>query len=218
MDRERIEAYQKYKKRRTKTWLIMMVAFILVLCGVAGTTLAWLKAETTPVVNTFSPSNIEVQLKETTGTEYKMVPGCVVDKDPKAWVTAESEDCYLFIKVEKSENFDAYIDYQIDTQWNVLQNHSEIYYICIDSADAKGTDTTGSSKYNILGEGNKEYDGVTYQWADNQVLVKPTVTKQMMDALGADKPTLDFTAYAVQLYKDNINRFTPEEAWKMVQP
>lgn len=219
MNRERIEDYQKYKKHRTKTIVAVMTAFVLLVCGMAGTTLAWLQSETKPVVNTFSPSNIEVKLEETTGTDYKMVPGCVIDKNPKAWVTETSEDCYLFIKVEKSENFDQYIDYAIDGQWTLLDKdkYPDIYYICIDQNGKKGTDA-GTNKYNILGAGSKEYSNVSYHWASNQVLVKPTVTKQMMDGLGNNKPTLTFTAYAVQLYKDNNTKFQPKEAWQIAQP
>ena len=62
--------------------------------------------------------------------------------------------------------------------------------------------------------------GITYTWADNQVLVKPTVTKADMEALnveGAKKPTLTFAAYAVQLYKSNGVKFTPAEAWNLAK-
>ena len=66
-----------------------------------------------------------------------------------------------------------------------------------------------SGKYDSLNDGE-------FTWKDNQVLVKPEVTKAQMNAIkdgSVDEPTLTFTAYAVQLYKTNGTEFTAEEAW-----
>ena len=52
---------------------------------------------------------------------------------------------------------------------------------------------------------------------DNKVTVKGTVTKEMMEALGNDIPTLSFTAYAHQLYENEKgDEFTPAEAWENI--
>ena len=81
----------KFAKRGVSTKAFAMILAIVALVSVTvGGTLAWLTAETTEVKNTFSTSNIGVELKETT-TEYKMVPGWDIAKDPKAWVTEGSE-------------------------------------------------------------------------------------------------------------------------------
>ena len=137
-----------------------------------------------------------------------MIPGWTINKDPQAKVTSGSEDCYLFVKIEESANFSDYLDYAIDEQWTPLTGVDGVYYIEIDNDDEKNVD------YNILGAGTATYGGVAYTWADNQVLVKPTVTKQdMSDALN-NNPTLSFTAYAVQLYKNSDTQFTAIEAWQ----
>ena len=46
-----------------------------------------------------------------------------------------------------------------------------------------------------------------------------TVTKADMNALNADgaQPTLTFTAYAVQLNKNNTTEFTAAEAWALAE-
>ena len=201
----------KYTRKHTKS-LALVLALVLVIGCVAGDTLAWLMAKTGPVENTFSTSDIGVTLKETTNT-YKMIPGWTINKDPKATVTSGSEDCYLFVKVEKSDNFDTYMDMAIDSQWAALDatNNPGIYYIKIDEDSEKNV------AYNVLGEGSATYDTVQYTWVDNQVLVKPTVTESMMETAKTSQPTLTFTAYAVQLMKNNTTEFSAAEAWTLAQ-
>ncbi|MDY4251599.1 MULTISPECIES: TasA family protein [unclassified Clostridium] len=176
------------KKKR----ISLVMALVLVLTCVIGGTLAYLTAKTNSVTNTFTVGNIDITLAETT-TDYKMVPGNTIAKDPTVTVNAGSEACWLFVKIEESTNpkLDDYISYSIATGWTKLE--SGVYYREVDA----NTANAGTSFYVLK---------------DNQVTVKTTVTKAMMDALkveGATQPTLTFTAYAVQ--KDNIA--TAAAAW-----
>ena len=199
----------KYTRKHTKSLALVQALVLVIGCG-AGGTLAWLNAKTEEVKNTISTSDIGVTLGETTNT-YKMVPGWTIAKDPKATVTSGSEDCYLFVKVEKSNNFDTYMDMAIDSQWTALEDQTGVYYIKIDEDSEKNV------AYNVLGEGKVTYENVEYAWADNQVLVKPTVTEAMMKTAKTSQPTLTFTAYAVQLMKNNTTEFTAAEAWTLAQ-
>ena len=197
---------RKTKKMNVKL-IVAVMSFLLLFGGTLGGSLAWLLDNTGAVKNTFTTSDISVELTETKN-EFKMIPGWTINKDPQAKVTSGSEDCYLFVKIEESANFSDYLDYAIDEQWTPLTGVDGVYYIEIDNDDEKNVD------YNILGAGTATYGGVAYTWADNQVLVKPTVTKQdMSDALN-NNPTLSFTAYAVQLYKNSDTKFTAIEAWQ----
>ena len=202
------------RQRRRRTFgnksVALVLSLVLLVGGVIGGTVAWLTAKTDEVKNVFTTSDIGVTLGETTNT-YKMIPGWTIAKDPKATVTTGSEDCYLFVKVEKS-NFDTYMDMAIDSQWTALDatNNPGVYYIKIDEDSEKNV------AYNVLGEGKATYSEVDYTWEDNQVLVKPTVTEKMMDDANPE-PKLTFTAYAVQLYKNNTTEFTPAEAWELAQ-
>lgn len=161
-------------KKRT---LIILVALVAVFGMAVGGTIAWLTDQTEPITNTFTVGNINIELKET-ATEFKMVPGVTIAKDPKITVRSGSEACYLFVKVEKSENLDDFISYTMATGWIELEGANGVYYMVV---DATNSDTT----FSVL-EGN-------------QVTCKDSVTKKMMDALTEDtRPTLTFTAYAVQ--------------------
>lgn len=93
------------KKKAT----IAVVALALVLCFAIGGTLAWLVDESDKVVNTFTYGDINIDLSETTGEKYKMIPGNDITKDPKVTVEANSEACWLFVKVEKSDNYADYL-------------------------------------------------------------------------------------------------------------
>ncbi len=59
-----------------KKGLALFLALTLLVVGVVAGTLAWLTAKSDVVTNTFTTSDIKVELKETTGTEYKMIPVC----------------------------------------------------------------------------------------------------------------------------------------------
>lgn len=171
-----------------KKKVLSIVAVVLVLCCAIGGTLAWLTDRTNPVVNTFTVGDINIELKETT-TNYKMVPGNTITKDPKVTVKANSEACWLFVKVEKSSNFDNFMTYEMADGWTALPGVAGVYYREVAA-------TTTATEFSVL--------------KDNSVLVKNTVTKADLNALTRDTfPTLTFTAYAVQ--KDNVN--SAADAW-----
>ena len=176
-------------KKRT---LIILVALVAVFGMAVGGTIAWLTDQTEPITNTFTVGNINIELKET-ATEFKMVPGVTIVKDPKITVKSGSEACYLFVKVEKSANLDDFINYIMATGWTALTDADGVYYRVVNA-------TTSDTTFSVL--------------ADDQVTCKDTVTKAMMDALteAATYPTLTFTAYAVQ----QSGSASAAEAWAKV--
>ena len=187
---------------KKKGLALVLALTLLVISAVAGT-LAWLTAKSDTVVNTFTTSGIDVELTES-NEEYKMIPGYSIHKDPKATVLAGSEECYLFVKLVKSTNFDDYLTYTMADGWTQL------------TKDKDGNDITGLVYYRkVLTAGI----GTPYSvLANEQVTVKGTVTKEMMTAAQRTTPTLTITAYASQLYKSAGMEFTPADAWANVTP
>lgn len=175
-----------------KKKIALLLACVMAFGIAVGGTLAWLTDKTDAVVNTFTESDVDITLAETTGPSYKMVPGDTIAKDPKATVLADSEACWLFVKVVEStdKKFDDYMTYEMAAGWTELTEGSGIYY-------REVSDTAADQVFNVL--------------ADNQVKVKTTVTKAMMDELTtANYPTLTFTAYAIQ----RASFETAEAAWE----
>lgn len=195
------------KNRRNvsnKTVAILLALVLAIGCAVGGT-LAWLISKTAPVVNTFTYGDINIGLAETTGADYKIIPGVNIDKDPKVTVTAGSEACWLFVKV-KEENWPTFTDadktkkvsYRIAEGWTALTGQTGVYYRKVDAATAKAGES-----YCIL-KGNTTY-------ANGVVTVSDTLTKEEIKDITI-KPTLTFTAYAVQ--KDGID--TAADAWAKI--
>ncbi len=196
-----------------KPLAVLLALTLLVGCAVGGT-IAWLTATTGEVENTFTIGNINIKLEETK-KDFKMVPGFTIDKDPVVTVLSGSEDCWVFIEVTEQGNLDNFITYGIDSNtWTKLNgtaaNNAEGVYYC---------KVTGALNQDVpvkvlgFSVGDKTYS--------QQVLVKDTVTKEMMDGLkvsGVTQPSLSFKAYAVQLYSSNGVEFEPAEAWAVAKP
>lgn len=179
-----------------KKTMALLAAVLLVVGCVIGGTLAWLTAQTGAVVNTFMTSDINIKLEETTGNTYTMIPGWTIKKDPKATVLTGSEDCYLFVKLDKTANFDTYMTYQVADGWTALSGVSDVYYRIVTAAEM-------GTAYSVL--------------KDDKVTVLETVTKEMMNSLTADSyPKLTVTAYASQLYQNNSETFTAAKAWENI--
>ena len=187
---------RRNKKRETK--LVLLILAMCLLVGVAiGGTMAWLIAQTDPVVNTFVVGNIEIELDESDDLNLKMVPGADIKKDPTVSVLADSEDCYVFVKIEKSANFDTYMTFEEADGWDKVE---------------------AGTNYVVYGRTAKANDSF-HVLKDDKVKVLDTVTKAMMDAIKngtANEPKLTFTAYAIQsanLKKGGAEVTTAADAW-----
>lgn len=196
-----------------KKGIVIVLAMLLALCIGVGATLAFITVETQSIKNTFTYGDINIDLWEseikadgTLGDKksslnskveqsgFKMIPGNTIAKDPTVTVNKGSEACWLFIKIEKGNNFDYFMTFEIAGGWNSLAGEDGVYYQAV---DAVTTDTD----FPVL--------------KGNQVSVKNTVLKTDLNALSdATLPTLTFTAYAVQ--KANVN--SAAEAWAIANP
>ena len=191
---------RKKKGVSTKVFLSLLALVLVVGCAVGGT-IAWLTATTEPVVNTFTYGKIKIELTETTGNAYKIIPGVNISKDPKVTVKADSEACWLFVKVaEKGTFVTDKVTYSIANGWKVLDatNHPGVYYREVDAV-------TADTNFNVLAGDATYPNGV--------VTVSENLTKAEVNSVAATQPTLTFTAYAVQ--KDGIN--TAADAWDKVK-
>ena len=182
----------------TKTLVALLSLVLLLGCSLGGT-LAWLSDRTDPVTNTFTVGDIDITLTETT-EDYKIVPGVNIAKDPKVTVEANSEACWLFVKVDEAnwpdfkeeDNTTLKVDYTIADGWTALPNVTGVYY------------------RQVVASGNAQE---FYVLADNTVTVSESLTKSEVQGIGTGEnaPTLTFTAYAVQ--QEGVK--TAAEAWKI---
>ena len=173
-----------------KKALALVLALTLLVAGIVGGTLAWLTDQTAEVKNTFTVGDINIGLTETT-TDYKMVPGNTIAKDPTVTVKANSEACWLFVNVTESTDLKDFITYAIAEGWTALPSVDGVYYREVPASAADQT-------FSVL--------------AGDAVTVKSDVTRTMLETAKTDAPTLTFKAYAIQ--KDHFA--TADAAWAEV--
>ena len=183
-----------------KKSLALVLALAMIVVCVVGGTLAWLTAKTGPVTNTFTYGDINITLAESKNLDLKMVPGYTITKDPKVTVATGSEECYLFVKLEKSTNFGDFLNYEMADGWQKLtgvEGVDNVYWRVVNASDK---------------------DQIFSVLMNDQVTVKNTVTKDDMNSIktDADRPTLTVTAYASQYMKNNTDHFTEAQAWANV--
>lgn len=190
-----------YAKKNSGKKVVATLLAIVLLMGVAiGGTIAYLMDATTPVVNTFTPAEIEIKLEETPNdVENKvwtaqLVPGKEYTKDPVVSVVdAKTDiDCYLFVRVEKTGEPDKYLEYTslltTDAGWTLVPNTTDVWYRIV-----YNNDTTQS--WHLL--------------SGDKVTVKSSLEKADMPTAGTEVK-LTYEAYAIQYasFENNV-----EAAW-----
>ena len=136
-------------KKKTKALMLVLCAVLLVTASVLGT-MAYLTAQD-KVVNTFTVGKVAITLDEAQvnadGTPvagdarvkenaYHLLPGHTYTKDPTVHVQANSEDSFIFVKVENGiEKYEAdteaapTIAEQITANgWKALAGVKNVYY------------------------------------------------------------------------------------------
>lgn len=174
--------------QRSPRAVIALVSALILFLGVVGGTLAVIRAYSAPVENTFSVNGISIDLYETETDDgdgdpytnsYRMMPGQVITKDPAVSVDGGSMACWLFVRLQESENFDDFLSYDIQEGWQALAGVDGVYYRRVEAQD-------WSQVFGIL--------------KDNQVKVLEHITVDMLRVLNPQSfPTLTVSAYAVQL-------------------
>lgn len=189
--------YETRKRRSVSSrTFIMLLALVLVIGVAAGGTVAWLVASSNSVVNTFTYGDINITLGETTGNDYKIIPGVNIDKNPKVTVKGGSEACWLFVKVEEEGTFVAdKVTYSIADGWTQgdgTKIPANVYYRAVDAV-------TSDTDFAVL--------------KDDKIYVSEELSKSDIQSITA-QPKLTFTAYAVQ--KDGIA--DADTAWTKANP
>lgn len=205
------------KNRKTRSamrrMLFTLALVLVVAVASVGGTIAWLTATTGTVTNTFTVGDVNIELKETDGdttldatTEdkthsiFKIIPGKDLTKDPKVIVKANSEPCYVFVKVKASNWPEAKVTYSINaTNWKKLEGITGL----------EAGETVYYKVFNSIVEQDTPLEVLT----DNKVEVSENLTKAEMATIRTNgNPSLVFTAYAIQ--KEGTG--TVAEAWAKI--
>lgn len=167
------------KKNALVTSLAVMLAAAVV---IGGGSFAYLQSSSENVVNNFDTNKVDVELEETTGNQYDIVPGTTEEKDPTVTID-NTVDSYLYVKV--TDKTDGLVTYSIAEGWTLLDGYSEedsvrVYYRTV-KADA------ADKTYSVLADNQVTYD-------------KGLENSDMLDENGNLKAglQLSFEAFAIQ--------------------
>lgn len=187
----------KHRRSVSGKMFVTMLAVVLLVGCIIGGTVAWLTDKTDPITNTFTYGDINIELWEETGNNYKIVPGVNIKKDPKVTVEAGSEPCYVFVKVDENGTFvKDKVTYRMSVLWTKL----------------KGVEGVDNVWY--IEQGGVVNPQTVPILANDQIIVSENLTKEDIKGLNKNKPTLTFTAYAVQ----KAGSANAAEAWAKVNP
>ena len=190
---------------KMKKFAMIAVCAMLLVCVTIGATVAYLTS-IDQVTNTFTVGKVKIKLDEAkvdidgkavtpatrvTENNYKLMPGHEYTKDPTVHVEAESETCWVFVKVE-NQIADIEADKTIAVQiaekgWDALAGVPGVYYKEYTSTD-DATDLVVFDNFKI----KDDVDGTTLA--------------------GYEGKTVEVTAYAIQ--KDGFD--TAQAAWDEV--
>ena len=131
-----------------KKLVVLVAVLVAALVGIAGT-MAWLTS-TEAVTNTFTVGNITMTMDETdvddstadaerdTENSYHLLPGQQYVKDPQIHIGANSEACYVFIKVEnglanieaasEQDGYKTIAEQIAANDWTALDGVDGVYY------------------------------------------------------------------------------------------
>ncbi|MBR5125965.1 MAG: SipW-dependent-type signal peptide-containing protein [Oscillospiraceae bacterium] len=130
-------------KNAKKILALLLCAVLLVGASIAGT-VAYLTSKD-EVTNTFTVGKVQITLDETdvdvNGVKdsetrvkentYKLIPGHTYVKDPVVHVDAESENCFLYIKVENQiagiEAATTIADQLAANGWSLVTDKTNVY-------------------------------------------------------------------------------------------
>ena len=189
------------KKGVSAKAVALLLAIVLVIGCVAGGTIAYLMTKSATVTNTFTVGNIgNLELDETTGTEYKVIPGVDITKDPVVTFKNYNVAAYVFLMVGATgwtvSGFDTTYTYSIGANremswvldgWTKLEEG--VYYKAV-------AENAGEQAWHVI--------------QNDTIVVSETITQ---DTISNYTKNLTFTAYAIQ----QADFASPAEAWAQAQ-
>ena len=199
---------------RTKTKaLVLALCAVLLVVTTVFVTMAFLTSEDS-VQNTFTVGKVEITLDEAKvdsyGNEianaervkenqYKLIPSHTYVKDPTIHVDSNSEDCYLFVKIQNDLGSDGVINGIANNGWVLVEGTQDVYcYYGVTHGE------TNSTKQIVKpGKDKKVFDTFTFGEKANPNNYD-TATKNAK---------IIVTAYAIQA--DGLSEKTPAEIWAL---
>lgn len=195
-------------KKLSLSTIAFILAAIMLFGGVVGATLAWLMDKTRTIENTFTLGNINLFSLEEPGLDEStnsQVLDLYVDqkivKNPYLTVGAYTVPCYVYVKIDTSENFADYVDVTfnggyVNTIWTQLERPDGtkvdgVYYLVHQKTDE-------NVNYQILKGWTDGTNSLDQPYAKGMLKAKSVFPEDAGYYTDDKRPTISFTGYAVQ--------------------
>ncbi len=206
---------RKKKIKVSKKGLVVLLASVITVVGSSSGSVAWLADITQGTANQMTISTVSAHFAPNAeGNTFSLgrgedtlylTPGTTLAvQAPPVHVAANSEDCYLFLKIDEdigslpSAPFSSYLQYAVADGWTAAEGENipaGVYYRIVQRSDEDQLFAL------IRGSAVKVSDNITEK------------ALNMLTLPDAELPSLNFTAYAVQLTGDGITPFSVAQAW-----
>ena len=188
-------------RKNVKSIILLILCMASLFIIVSGT-VAWLIGKSGLLMNQFSYGNIKITLHDDSNTgdenkiNYEITTGTRIEKRTYIKVKEKSEDCWLFVKIDETDNFQDFMTYSMEDGWTKLEGKENIYYMEVDKSNQEQI-------FNVI--------------KNNEILVRTDITKEQFSSLTLDNyPSFSVSAYAVQR-NDKIDDIdTAIEAWQLI--
>ncbi len=153
-------------RKLTRKSALALMSLVLVLALAVSFTAAYLWSVSnkgTPITNTFDTNDVEIDVDETTGDEYEILPGTSDPKDPSVTVTATTPT-YAYVVV--TDNTQGLVTWSPADGWELLESETDeetgivtcVYYREVKPVvDEDGNKTTVFT-YDFLDDNEVHYD------------------------------------------------------------
>ncbi|MCD7785496.1 MAG: hypothetical protein LUH18_07995 [Oscillospiraceae bacterium] len=199
----------KTKKNLLVTAVAIMLA-VVVLCG--GATYTYLSSYTETVTNKFNTNEVDIDLEETTGEEYEIIPGTSEEKDPVVSGTF-TVDSYLYVLVygnnptftNSAGDEVTYIEWAEEDGWSVLdlssitdpdEQDAILGYFGIDPADVDWDTDVITILYREVNGSDVEQE--FHVLKGDKVTYNSEITSEMLSQYADGDIYLAFAGYAIQ--------------------
>jgi len=190
----------------SKKKLLLLVSVLLLVVGSVVGTLAYF-TDSDAATNTFAIGKVAISMTESNvdqdipdgateapdrdmANDYHLIPGSTYTKDPTIYVDANSEDCYLFVKVVNEIAAIEDVSGQLDTNgWDRVSG--DVYCYC--DASGKPLKVSANAGVNV-------FETITIDGAVNNTTLAKCAGK-----------TITVTAYAIQAA--GFENATAAEIW-----
>lgn len=152
------------KKRKI---IVTCLAIVLAVSLAVGGTITYLTGSSGEVKNEFTKNKNGVELDETTGNEYNIVPGTSQGKDPTITATY-TLDSYVFVEV--TDATEDLVTWYIANGWTLLSttvnadgSTTYVYYQLLETEDASNWTEVTSSNAGSYEDGSNHIDEYVYE-------------------------------------------------------